>query len=105
MNTQLEEHPSFTRAQSLDEPWRSHFPKTLGEAQRFEPMVERRALGFRVLCVARTRIECAWCAYCDAVPGKDHEVEMQEVLRTGTKMPEDTARSMFPRFNEVPYAL
>ena len=99
------DHPSFALARALPEPLRSHFPKTMGEeAQRFEPLVRRRCFGFNVLVVARTRINCAWCAYIAAVPGVDHEIEKEEVLRTGKKLPEDTARTLFPEFDDVRYA-
>jgi len=97
-------HPSFTRARNLEEPLRSHFPKSMEEAQSFVAMVDRFALAHKVLVVARTRVECAWCAYIDAVPGVNHDIEKEEVLRTGTKLLEEQARVLFPQFNEVPYA-
>ena len=102
--TATEEHPSFTRAKALPEPLRSHFPKSHEEACSFEPYVIHYALTHRVLVVARTRVECAWCAYCGAVPGENHDDEKKEVLRHGTKLHEDIARVLFPRFKDVPYA-
>ena len=98
------EHPAFTRAKSLDEPLRSHFPKTVEEAREFVPHVHVHALACNVLVVARTRIECAWAAYCDAVPGENHDRECQAVLDQGSKLGENIARALFPQFNGVPYA-
>jgi hypothetical protein len=98
------EHPSFTKAKALPEPWRSRFPKSVEEANAFEPFVTRYALAHDVLVVMRSRIECAWAAYCGAVPGHDHDVEQEEILREGTKLPEKIARVIFPQFKDIPYA-
>ena len=98
------EHPSFTKAKALPEPLRSHFPKTVEEAREFKRHVTVCALASRVLVVATTRIECAWCAYCDAVPGENHRREMDDVLRHGVKLNEKIARVLFPQFEGVPYA-
>ena len=100
----LQKHPSFTLAKSLPEPWRTHFPKSVEEAQAFLPHTEWRALAPRVLVVAKTRVECAWAAYIDAVPGRNHDEEAGEVLDYGAKLPEEVARLLFPRFEGVPYA-
>src|SRR5690242_3935776 len=81
-------HPAFVRAASLPEPLRSHFPKSSKEAQSFEPLIHHRALSSRVLVVARTRVECAWAAYCDAVDGIDHRLEREGVLDYGSKLDE-----------------
>lgn len=97
-------HPSFVRAAALSEPLRTHFPKSSGEAAEFEPLIRRRALSMRVLVVAKTRVECAWSAYCDAVPGLDHRLETDGVLDYGAKVDEAVARALFPEFDEVPYA-
>lgn len=98
------EHPSFIRAAELSEPLRSHFPKSVEEAQAFVPLVRHRALSSRVLIVVRTRVECAWAAYVAAVPGIDHRRELDAVLDHGAKVDEDLARLLFPQFDEVPYA-
>ncbi len=98
------EHPSFTRAKSLPEPLRSHFPKNQDEARDFVRHTPYRPLASKVLVVASTRVECAWCAYCDAVPGRSHEQEIQAVLHHGSKLSEKFARVLFPQFDEVPYA-
>ena len=97
-------HPSFVRASMLDEPLRSHFPKSVDEAQAFEPIIVYRALSSKVLAVARTRVECAWAAYVDAVPGMNHRREMEPVLDNGAKLDEKIARILFPQFADVPYA-
>lgn len=97
-------HPAFRRAATLDEPLRSHFPKSSEEARTFEPLIRHRALASRVLVVARTRVECAWSAYCDAVPGQNHRAEREAVLNLGVKVEEKIARMLFPEFIDVPYA-
>ena len=97
-------HPSFIRARKLDEPLRSHFPKTEAEAQVWRPLILQRALSSRVLAVANSRIECAWAAYIDAVPGLDHSREASFVLDHGAKLDESIARYLFPLFDGVPYA-
>ncbi len=104
MTSETQEHPSFARARAVDEPWRSHFPKSVEEAKAWLPYVQRHALSFRVLAVARTRVEGAWCAYIDAVPGLDHDAEQAEVLRHGTKLRESVALALFHEFTGVPYA-
>jgi len=58
----------------------------------------------KVLCVAQTRIEGAWSAYCDAVEGMNHDFEAEKVLAYGAKLPEIVARAIFPEFDGVPYA-
>jgi len=102
--TQTQEHPSFKRARKLEGPFAGHFPTTPQEAADWDPVVRVRALASRVLVVAQTRVECAWAAYCDAVPGQNHAVEWEEVLRQGSKLEETTARNLFPSFKGVPYA-
>src|SRR5258706_4411049 len=74
------------------------------EARDWKPVVRRRALASRVLVVARTRVEGAWAAYCDAVPGYDHDDEQGAVLLHGDKLNETFARVLFPEFASLPYA-
>jgi hypothetical protein len=59
----------------------------------------------RVMAYAHTRVEGAWCAYIDAVPGQNHDHEWQEVMRYGGKLPESIALLIFPEFEGLPYAL
>lgn len=80
------------------------FPETEAECKYWVPIVRCVALHRDVLCVARTRVEGKWGAYCGAVPGKNHDDEEGEVLRSGGKMLETVARVLFPCFNGVPYA-
>jgi len=91
-------------AETLPEPWRSHFPKSAEEARAWRDHVRIIALARRVLVVAHTRIECAWAAYSDAVDGYDHTQEAYGVLAHGCKLTETRARALFPEFAEVPYA-
>ena len=81
-----------------------NFPETREEAAAWHSTVCRKALASRVLVVARTRIEGKWAAYCDAVPGKNHDQEEAEVLHEGCKVPEPWARAIFPHWSEIPYA-
>ena len=99
-----DEHPVFVAARALYEPWRAHFPKDAVEAHAWKPAIFRKALASRVLYVARTRIEGAWNAYCDAVPGHNHDHETGPVLEHGAKLDEGIARAIFPYFDGVPYA-
>lgn len=105
METEVYVHPSFVRAAALTTTHlREHFPKSVLEAQDWQPIQRVRALASRVLAVAQTRISCEWSAYCDAVPGQRHDHEWQAVLDSGAKLSEDTARTLFPEFDEIPYA-
>jgi len=70
----------------------------------FTPIIRRRALASRVLVVANTRVEGAWCAYCDAVPGNNHDLEQDDVRNHGDKLDESLARVLFPEFHQLPYA-
>ncbi len=70
----------------------------------WQPYVLHVALSPRVLVVAQTRIEGAWAAYCDAVPGSSHRDERGSVLERGTKVPESLARLLFPSFDAIRYA-
>jgi len=95
----------------IPEQWRDHFPVPTwqggsAEAIRsWRPYVRSHPLAPRVLAVANTRIEGAWCAYIAAVPGNDYRAEVVEVLNHGTKLLPEIARAMFPELAEVPYAL
>jgi hypothetical protein len=75
------------------------------QSQDWKPTVRRRVLVTHVLAVAQTRIEGTWAAYCDAVPGYDHDNEQAAVLLHGGKLSERVARILFPEFADLPYAL
>lgn len=70
----------------------------------WEPYVLIRALSRTALCVAKTRIEGAWNAYCMGVPGINHKLESIAVVREGDKLPENIALAIFPEYTGVPYA-
>lgn len=56
-----------------------------------------RALSPRVLAVANINDQVGdWAVYIDAVPGKDHTIEWQEVSRIGAKLPKEIAALLFP---------
>ena len=80
------------------------FPENPEEARAWTAYIQRYALARCVLAVAMTRIEGAWIAYCDAVPGQSHANEVQAVLDHGCTLPEAVARALFPEFEGVPYA-
>ena len=100
----MSEHPIFDRVRALPAPWRSHFPKSVEEAQAWTPRIRRHELARNVIALSRTRIECAWAAYIDAVPGENHDREEQAVLDHGAKLQEKIARILFPEFEGIPYA-
>ena len=83
-----------------------HFPQpgNAAEIEVWRPHIVHRALHQFVLCVATTRIEGAWAAYCRNVPGQSHRAEVQPVLDEGDALPEGVARALFPEFLGVPYA-
>ena len=96
--------PLHTRHSGMPSPWREHFPNNQEEARAWKPIIFRYALESRVIAVAKTRIEGAWAAYVDAVPGHNHDEEQDAVLAHGTKLAEPLARTWFPQFEGVPYA-
>ena len=75
-------------------------------SEPFVPTVRRIALARQVLVVATTRIEGTWKAYCDAVPGENHDDEWQKVLEDGCQVSERVARVLFPHgvFADKEYA-
>lgn len=61
-------------------------------------------LANRVLVVASIWLAALdFKVYIDAVPGEDHDEEMQEVAKTGVKLPETMARLLFPTLKEFTY--
>lgn len=73
--------------------------------QRYSELrTTHRALGRRVLVVAVADTENQlWAAYIDAVPGKNHEAEVAEVQKHGSKLPKDDACHHFPQFDPAKY--
>jgi hypothetical protein len=53
-----------------------------------------RALSRKVLCVAMKRID-GWCAYVDAVEGKNHAKEAEDVAKYGSKLTSGVASEVF----------
>ncbi len=80
------------------------FPETTDEAEAWKPAIVVRALARRVLCVAVTRIEGRWKAYCDAVDGQSHDDEAGEIIKLGVPLYPAVAAAVFPEFAEIPYA-
>ena len=80
------------------------FPESREEAQMWIPVQRHTALARQVLIVAQTRVEGAWKAYADAVPGFCHEYEVGPVLANGSELPEKIAQVLFPCFEGIPYA-
>jgi len=79
------------------------FPENEEEAELWKPAVHVAALAGTVLCVATTRIEGKWKAYCDSVPGKNHDEEWQKVKYDGCGLLPEVARAIFPVFKDIPY--
>jgi hypothetical protein len=80
------------------------FPKTVEELNDWIPATRYVALNRDVLCVATTRAEGTWKAYCAAVPGQNHDEEWQAVLAQGCPMMADIAKIVFPDFAILSYA-
>jgi len=80
------------------------FPETIAEVSIWRPTVRTHALAAKVLSVAKTRIGGTWAAYIDAVPGRNHDMEYEEVLNYGDRLPEKVARVLYPFFEDIPYA-
>lgn len=98
-------HPALVRARAITVSHiRALFPQTYKEAQVWEPRTLYKALAPRVIVVAVPRIECAWAAYIDAVPGVNHYQERDNVSAHGEKLAEPLARLLFPAFADVAYA-
>ena len=81
-----------------------HFPTNPEEARAWSPYQRNHALAMTVLAVAHTRVEGAWCAYINSVPGMNHRAEEQAVLDNGEKLGEEIALALFPELRGVPYA-
>jgi hypothetical protein len=60
---------------------------------------EYKALATDVLAVAVTGEVNDWAAYIGAVPGENHMREYELVGKTGTKLPYELARILFPEFD------
>lgn len=63
-----------------------------------------KALHYKVLAVAKTRIEGKWSAYCFPVPGVNHDNETYLWKKEGSKLEEKIALAIFPQFEGIPYA-
>jgi hypothetical protein len=75
-----------------------------------KPIVHYKALASRVLMVARIEPHYGeWRVYVDAVPGINHDNEVEEVLRSGTKMYSKDAEYFFSwvpkKYPGIQYAL
>ncbi len=80
------------------------FPENHTESTMWKAKVFRSAIHHKILVVGHTRIEGKWSAYVAPVPGRNHDNEWKEVLRTGSKLLEAIARAIFPELSELPYA-
>ena len=64
------------------------------------------ALATKVLAVASVNEEVGdWSVYIDAVPGMNHDDEMEEVRARGSKTFKEFAECLFPRFKHLRYRL
>lgn len=78
-------------------------PDDRDSCKEWAPHVAVYAMARSVVVVANTRVEGRWKAYIDAVPGKNHDLEWQDVRRQGVTVPHRIARVMFPGFADIPY--
>ena len=81
-----------------------NFPETKEELINWTYQKQRYMLHRNVMCLAKTRIEGRWCAYCFPVPGKNHDKEEYLWKTEGAKLSKKLAENMFPEFKELPYA-
>lgn len=61
------------------------------------------ALATKVIAFAVANVSVGdWAAYIDAVPGKDHDKEFEQLLkkRRSTKLSHDIAKIIFPSYDE-----
>jgi hypothetical protein len=79
----------------------SIFPTNTKESLQWKSITAQHALASRVLAVAHTRVEGAWCAYIGAVPGTNHDEEKAIVLRFEDKLREDIALVLFPQLLKI----
>jgi hypothetical protein len=63
----------------------------------------RHVLNREVLIVATFTCGANWKAYVGVVPGRNHDRESLDVLRTGDRLDERLARFLFPEFAEFAY--
>ena len=80
------------------------FPDSPETAEAWKPGCSLYALAQHVLAVATLRIEGKWAAYVDAVPGRCHSDEVEDVLRKGCRLQEGIAEALFPQYRDLPYA-
>ncbi len=78
---------------ALTEAERQLRDQVAGDLGEYLEVVQVYALGHRVLVVGVQRVD-GWRAYCDAVPGINHDRECKEVARNGDKLPEEVARAI-----------
>ena len=62
-----------------------------------------KALDCRVLVVAVEGYAHDWAAYIGAVEGKNHNEEVEEVARHGSKLSRELAEFLFPQFKDLQY--
>lgn len=67
-------------------------------------IINWKALDLHVPVVAVKRVEGCWCAYIKNCPGDNHERELEEVKKWGSKLSKETALTIFPMYEEIPYA-
>lgn len=60
--------------------------------------------GLMITAVARTRIDGSWRAYIGVTTGDYPEIESKRILSHGAKLAADTARTIFKKFDKLPYA-
>ena len=85
------------------------FPEKSGpnchiECDEWKPVLRRVMLHRQVMCLAKTRVEVTWNAYCFPVPGINHDNEEHLWEYKGSKLLSSIALILFPDFEGIPYA-
>lgn len=66
-------------------------------------ILDWKALAVRVLAVAMEGEIGDWAAYIDAVPGREHKLELEEVMKSGMKLDKKVAAALFPKLDIKKY--
>ena len=69
----------------------------------FQPILDSERLAPVIMAAAKTSKPGTWACWIGIVLGKDETLDLRSVLKDGTKLKEDIARAIFPRFKSFPY--
>jgi len=69
----------------------------------FQAIFDSERLAPVIMAAAKTSQPGTWACWIGIVLGKDELLDRRSVLKDGTKLKEDIARAIFPRFKSFPY--